>query len=130
MQFNCSSLSGLAACAEPQCADIFSLQRNASGAIVCRATGKRAAATTRATIVIPYTYDQIFQFGSNVVLGGYSIGGQVGPPGSPSARAHVRVCVHTCMHASHMHALPMRVYCSTLQYTVGRLAGSGRCGVV
>lgn len=34
-QFNCSALSGLAACAEPQCADFFGLVRGEDGAVTC-----------------------------------------------------------------------------------------------
>lgn len=44
---------------------------------MCASSGKRASSSKRATIVVPYTYDQLFQFGSNAVIGGFSAGGQV-----------------------------------------------------
>ena len=78
LQFNCSALSGLQGCAEPQCTAFFDLRRFPNGTISCvRLTPTPAAAGGGTTqIVIPYDYDLIFQFGNSVVLDGTSLGVQ------------------------------------------------------
>ncbi|EFJ49646.1 hypothetical protein VOLCADRAFT_89585 [Volvox carteri f. nagariensis] len=81
--FDCNTLvgTGLNACAEPQCGDFFGLERQPDGSIVCNqvaeipAPGANNAGGSTA-VVAPYTYDELFQFGNNVVLGGVSLGVQ------------------------------------------------------
>ncbi len=57
--FNCTALaaSGLEACAEPLCSDVFSLVRTASGQVQCRLTRPQTNGTaTQVVIVAPYAY--------------------------------------------------------------------------
>lgn len=78
--FNCSALSGLAACAEPQCADFFGLVRGEDGAVTCEQVAPippvTGGAPVSATIIVPYAYDYLFQFGNSIVLSGLSLGVQ------------------------------------------------------
>ncbi|KAG2429062.1 hypothetical protein HXX76_011302 [Chlamydomonas incerta] len=80
--FDCSTLSGLDACAEPQCLNFFSLVRAANNSVSCQQVapipppGAGAGGGGGATIVIPYEYDLLFQFGNSPVLTGLSLGAQ------------------------------------------------------
>ena len=74
-QFNCSTLSGLEACAEPLCFDVFELQRQANGTVACVQVRVQETVPSRliASLLLPYDYDYLFRFASDVEPLGASI---------------------------------------------------------
>ncbi|KAG2449960.1 hypothetical protein HYH02_000064 [Chlamydomonas schloesseri] len=79
--FDCSTLSGLDACAEPQCLNFFSLVRSPNNSVTCQQVAPirppgAGGGGGGASIVVPYDYDLLFQFGNSPVLAGLSLGAQ------------------------------------------------------
>jgi hypothetical protein len=62
-QFNCSTLFGLEACAEPLCFDVFELQRQANGSVECMRVRAQETGISRvvASLLLPYDYDYLFR---------------------------------------------------------------------
>jgi hypothetical protein len=80
-QFNCSTLSGLEACAEPLCFDVFELQRLDNGTVRCVRVRQQATTISpivAAALLLPYDYDYLFRFGADVEPLGTSVSSLVG----------------------------------------------------